>query len=110
EERSARRVDQADTAAHERERARIRVAAALRLVHVHYDAHAGGDQLLRRDAVQIAVVDDRNVVRREPAGQVLRAPVDASRPDELDETHRRTVERNSWPPSMRSISSCRSDS
>ena len=61
EERRAGRVDQADAAAHEQERARVREAAGLRLGHVHDDADARLEQLLGRDAVDVLVVDDRDV-------------------------------------------------
>ena len=80
---------------------------------VHDDPHARLDQLLRRDAVEIGVVDDRDVVRSQPADEVLRPPVEPRRARVLDEGSQRghrTVCRNSWPPSIRRISSCRRSS
>ena len=55
-------VDQAHAAADEQERAWVRVAAGVRRRHVDDDADAGLDELLGRDAVEIGVVDDRDVV------------------------------------------------
>ena len=56
------------------------------------------------------MVDDRDVVRREPLGEVLRAPVDPGAAGELDEGAHWTLERNSRPPSIRCSSSRRSAS
>ena len=83
-------VDQADAAAHELERPRVRVAAALRGRDVDDHADAGLDELLGRDAVEIGVVDDRDVVRREALDEVLRAPVEPRGPRELDKRAHRT--------------------
>ena len=112
EELGAGRVDQADAAADEHERARVRVAAALRRRDVDDHADARLDELLGRDAVEVGVVDDRDVVRREALDEVLRALVEAGAPGELDERRHRycTCSRNSRPPSIRSSSSRRSSS
>ena len=55
------------------------------------------------------MVDDRDVVRAQPAREVLRPAVEPCRPRVLDERSQRghrTVCRNSWPPSIRRTSSC----
>jgi hypothetical protein len=109
EQRRPRRVDQPHAAADEEQRPRIREASGLRVGHVHDDAHARLDQLLRRDAVEVGVVDDCDVVRGQPADEVLRLAVEARVTGELDEAHR-TRWRNSRPPSIRSISPRRSSS
>ena len=51
------------------------------------DAHAGLDELLRRDAVDVGVVDDRDVVRRQALHEILRAAVELGVAGELDEAH-----------------------
>ena len=101
-------VDQADAAAHELERARVRVAARLRGRDVDDDAHAGLDELLGRDAVDVGVVDDGDVVRVQPADELLRPLAEACRAGVLDQAQLiASVEMNSLPPSMRSSSSRR---
>ena len=80
----------------------------LRRRAVDDDARAGVEQLLRRDAVDVAVVDDRDVAGLEPAGEPLRPAVEARRAGELDEAHCFSVSRNSAPPSIRSSSAVRS--
>ncbi len=109
EEVGAGRVDQADAAADEQQRAGVRKSAGLRLGDVDDDADAGLQQLLGRDAVEVGVVDDRDVVGREAADEMLRPPVEPRCACVLDEAHL-TVERNSRPPSIRSSSSRRSSS
>ena len=81
------RVDQPHPAPHELERSRVREAAGLALCDVHHDAHARLDELLGGDTVEVGVVDDRHVVRPEPLGEVLRAPVQPRVAVELDEAH-----------------------
>src|SRR5205807_2354724 len=109
EEVGAGRVDQPDATAHERQRPRIREAARLRLADVDDDADARLHQLLGRDAVEVGVVDDRDVVGPQPADEVLRAPVETRMAGVLDErAHVRTDERNSAPPSILWSSSPRS--
>src|SRR6266550_612434 len=111
EETVSRHIDQADASAHERERPRIWKAAGLRRSDVDHDAHARLEERFRRDAIEIRVVDDRNVVGRESLDEILRAAVQLRVPGELDETHQPlTLERNSRPPSMRWSSSRRSAS
>jgi hypothetical protein len=107
EEIGARRVDQPHASAHEREWPRVREASGLRRSHVHDDADARLDELLGGHAVEIGVVDDRDVVRRQPLDEVLRPPVELRVAGELDEAHRPTLDRNSRPPSMRCSSSRR---
>ena len=59
-------VDQLHAAAHEQQRPRVREAAGLRRRAVDDDARARVEQLLRRDAVDVAVVDDRDVAALQP--------------------------------------------
>ena len=100
-------IDQADAAAHEQQGTGVGEATALRVRDVHHHAHARLEQLLGRDTVEIGVVDDRDVARREASSEALGAPVEPGGPAVLDVAHR-TVERNSLPPSIRSSSSRRS--
>ena len=99
-------VDQAHTAANELERAGVGVAPRLRGRDVDDDSHARLDELLGRDAVEVGVVDDRDVVGVEAPDELLRPLAEACRAGVLDQAHRR-VEMNSLPPSMRSSSSRR---
>ena len=111
EERRARCVDQADSAAHEKQWAGIRIAATLRARDVDDDAYARLEELLGRYAVEVLVVDDCDVIRPEPAHEVLRAPAKPRAAGELDETHCScTAEMNCSPPSIRRTSSRRSSS
>jgi hypothetical protein len=105
-----RSLDQAHAAAHEGERAGIRKAARVRRADVDDNAHARLDKLLGRDAVEVGVVDDRDVVGREAPHEILRSPVELRVSRQLDEAHVDTLERNSRPPSMRCSSSRRSAS
>ena len=100
-------VDQPDSSAHERERAGIGESARLRLRDVDDDADTGLDQLLRRDAVEVGVVDDRDVVRARAGARDASSAGRAARSRELDEAVHRSGERNSCPPSIRSSSSRR---
>ena len=86
-------VDQPDARTDERERAGVRKTTRLRGCHVDDDTHAGLDELLRGDAVEIGVVDDRDVVRRQPLDEVLGAAVELRVAGELDETHRSLFDR-----------------
>jgi hypothetical protein len=111
EETFSRHIDQADSSAHECKRSWIWKAAGLRRSDVDHDAHTGLEERFRRDAIEIRVVDDRNVVGREPLDEILRAAIELRMAGELDETHEPfTLERNSRPPSMRWSSSRRSAS
>ena len=85
EELRARGVDQRDAAADEQQRPGVRKAARERLRHVDDDADAGLEQLLGGDAVEVGVVDDRDVVLAEPVDEALRPAVESRRPGELDE-------------------------
>jgi hypothetical protein len=109
EQLGAGRVDEAHAAADERERARVREAAGLGGGDIDDDAHAGLDELLRRDAVDVRVVDDGDVVRGQPLDEVLRPPVELRVAGVLDEAHGAcTADRNLSPPSIRCSSSRRS--
>jgi hypothetical protein len=104
-------VDQAHAAADELQRPRIRVAPRLRGGDVDDDAHARLDELLGRDAVEVGVVDHRDVVGVQPPDELLRPLAEACRAGVLDQAHQAfkefSVEMNSLPPSIRSSSSRR---
>ena len=85
EELAARHVDQADAAADEEERAWVRVAARVRRRDVDDDADARLDELLGRDAVEVGVVDDRDVVGVQPADELLRPLAEPRRAGVFDE-------------------------
>ena len=76
-------------ALHERERPGVRVAAARRGRDVDDDADTRLEQLLGGDAVEVGVVDNRDVVGREPPRQVLGTAAEAGVAGELDEGARR---------------------
>ena len=99
EESRARSVDQPNAAADEQQWARVRKPAALRRSDVDDDPDARLEQLFRGDTIEIGVVDDRDVVGAEPAGQVLRAPVELRGAGELDEArgHGETVDQAGRP-------------
>ena len=108
EELGVRDVDEAHAAADEEQRPWVRVAARLRRRHVDDDAHPRLDELLGRDAVDVGVVDDRDVLGAEAAHELLRPPAEPRRACVLDEAvHLMAEEMNSLPPSMRSSSSRR---
>jgi hypothetical protein len=110
EEPGARCVDQADPAFDQGQRPRVRVVARQGRRDVDHHAHAALQELLGRDAVEVGMVDDGDVVRTETADEAFRPLVQFRGSVELDEGHlRRTVERNSAPPSIRSSSSRRSE-
>jgi hypothetical protein len=83
--RRLRRVDQPRPAADEYERSGIRKTACLRGRDVDHDTDARIEQLLRRDAVEVGVVDDRDVVGREPPDEPLRAAIEPRGAGELHE-------------------------
>src|SRR5205823_14495758 len=76
EQLSAGDLDEPYAAAHERQRSRVWKTAGERGGDVDHDAHARLEQLLGRDAVEIGVLDDRDVVGREALDEVLRPPVE----------------------------------
>jgi hypothetical protein len=110
EELCLRGIDQPHPASHEQQRSRIREATSLGAGHVDHDADARIEQFLGRCAVEVLVVDDRDIARPEPADEILRPPTQPCRASELDEAHwfSCTAEMNASPPSMRRISSRRS--
>ena len=106
EEIGARNIDEADARPDELERPGIRKPAGGRARDVDDGPDARVRELLGRDAIEVDVVDDREVARLEPLDEVL-GP--ASQPGDADDVgHRRGSEviaaRNSSPPSMRSSS------
>jgi hypothetical protein len=96
-------VDETDSAADERQRAGVREAAGLGRRDVDDDAYARLDELFRRHAIDVSVIDDGDVVRRQAFDELLRHTIELCVTGELDEAHVLvpTVARNSRPPSMR---------
>ena len=86
----ARRVDEADARAHELERAGVRKAAGARGRDVDDGPHAGVDELLGRDAVEIDVVDDREVAGPQPLDEILRPPAEPGGAGDLGHARART--------------------
>ena len=72
EELCAGRVDQPHARADELERAGVREASRGRGCDVDDDADAARGELLGRDAVDVGVIDDRDVVRAEVLDELLR--------------------------------------
>ncbi len=72
EELCAGRVDQPHAGADELERAGVRKASGRRGCDVDDDADAARSELLGRDAVDVGVIDDRDVVRAEVLDELLR--------------------------------------
>ena len=68
-----RDVDQQHPGAGEQQRPGVRVAPVGGLRGVDHRPHAGRDQLLGRDPVDVEVVDDRDVAGTQPLDQVLGA-------------------------------------
>ena len=75
-------VDQQHPGAGEHQRPGVRVAAVRGRRRVEHGPHAGRDQLLGRDPVDVEVVDDGDVAGREPLDQVLGAAAEPG--DALD--------------------------
>ena len=84
EQRRPRSVDEPDPAPEERQWPAVRVLAARRRRDVDNDSHARLDELLGRDAIQIDVVDDRDVVSAQPPHEMLRAPIEPRPAGQLD--------------------------
>src|SRR6185503_1553855 len=103
-------VDEPDPAAHKLERPGVREAPAHRGRDVDDDAYVRGEKLLRGHAVEVAVVDDRDVVRPEAPDEALRPLVEPRVTRELPEAHCWTASMNSAPPSILSTSSLLADS
>src|SRR6185503_4110260 len=103
-------VDEPDPAAHQLERPGVREAPAHRGRDVDDDAYVRGEKLLRGHAVEVAVVDDRDVVRPEAPDEALRPLVEPRVTRELPEAHCWTASMNSAPPSILSTSSLLADS
>ena len=80
EQRRVHRVDERDARAGQDQRPRVRIAAAGRRRDVHDRLHAALDEILGRHAVEVGVIDHGNVLRRQPADEVLRAPAESRRP------------------------------
>ena len=88
----------------------IRKAAGARGRHVDDGPHAGFDELLGRDTVEIDVVDDREIAGPKPLDEILRPPAEPGGADDLGHCSgsEAIAVRNSSPPSMRSSSVRRS--
>ena len=67
----SRRVDQADPRLHEQQRPHVRVLATRRRRAVDDRRHAARDEVLRRDAIEVAMVDDRDLPGAQTLDQVL---------------------------------------
>ena len=72
-------VDQRDAGFNQQLRSQVRVPAADTRHSVHHGRHLAPDQRIRADPVQVIVIDDGNVAGLQALGQVLGAPVEASR-------------------------------
>ena len=72
-------VEEDDPRADDADGPPVRVTPRDRRRAVHHRDHAGFDEAVGRDAVEIAVVDDRDVARLQARDHVLRAPVDPRR-------------------------------
>ena len=68
-------VDQCDALRHQDLGPEIRVAAADARRRVHDGDHAAFDERLGGDAIEVDVIDDRDVARAQPLGELLRSPV-----------------------------------
>ena len=71
--RAADRVEQRHVRGHDPFRPAVRVAARDRVVGVHDRDHARREQALGRDAIEVAVVDDRDLAPPDPRGEILGA-------------------------------------
>ena len=69
-------VDQHDPGVHQDARTEVGIAAGHRRHGVDHRAHPRLDQCLRADPVQVRVVDDGDLARPEPFGQILGPPVE----------------------------------
>jgi hypothetical protein len=83
EQRGVHRVHERDAGTGQDQRPGVRVAAAGRGRDVDHCLHAALDEVLGRHAVEVGVVDHGNVLRRQPADEVLRAPAESRRPLDL---------------------------
>ena len=80
EQRVVGQVDEVDAGLHQQQRAHVRVAARRRRPAVEHGDDARGDQVLRRDAVQVVVVDDGDLARDQPLDEQLRLAARARGP------------------------------
>ena len=81
-------VDQSHSPADELKRPWVRIAPRLGRGDVDDDADTGLDQLLGRDAVEVGVVDDGDVVRVQAPDELLRPLAEARRAGVLDQADR----------------------
>src|SRR5262245_22990452 len=73
----ADRVEQRDAGLHDPNRSAVGIAAGDRLARVDAGADAGRDKTFCGDAIDVAMVEHRDLARSEPPYEVLRAAVDA---------------------------------
>ena len=85
EELGSGRVDQRHPSPDQQQRARVREAAGQRVGHVDDDPDAGLQKLLGGHAVEVRVVDDRDVILAEPMDEAFRPTVEPRGAGELDE-------------------------
>ena len=76
EEAVVGQVDEVDAGLDDEQRPEVGIGAARRRAAVEDRAHADGDEVLGRDAVEVLVVDDRDVAGREVLGEDLSAPAE----------------------------------
>ena len=69
-------VDQHDAGLEQDARSEIRIPAGHRRHRVDHGADPGLDQGLGADPIQVAVVDDGDLARSEPLGEILRPSVE----------------------------------
>jgi hypothetical protein len=68
-------VDERDPGLHQDPRPEIGIAARDRGHRIHHCRDIGLDQSFGTDAIKVAVVDDRDLARVQPFGEVLGAPI-----------------------------------
>ena len=83
EQAVAGHVDERDAGLRDEQRAHVRVAAGARRRAVDDAGDAAGDEIFTRDAVEVAMVDDRDVARPQPLDEVLRALPEPRDPSHL---------------------------
>ncbi len=107
EQRVVGQVDEHDPRLDQQLRTEVGIGAAGGRAAVEHRDGARGDQLLGGDAVDVLVVDQRDVTAHEVPDEQLRAPARAHRPG--DARHARQRRRERWPCGLRGGHSCESN-
>jgi hypothetical protein len=89
EQRGARRVDEQHPGLDEQQRAHVGVAVRRRAGSVDDRLDTARDQILGRDAVEVLVIDDRDIMRLQPLDEGLCALAEAG--DAADLAHGRAL-------------------